>query len=65
MEVLRCSPLWENEGNARRLWLLKKEIKSFVMAGILIGYFTLAWTPYIIFEFLSLRGDVCMDKYVR
>ncbi len=53
------------EGTARRIWLLKKEMRLFGVAGILIGYFALAWTPYITFEFLSVVLQMDIDRYVR
>ena len=65
MEELRSSVLRENEGHARKIWLLKKEIRLFGMAGILIGYFVLAWTPYIAFEFASIVPAEDIDRYIR
>ena len=65
MEILRCSVLWENEGHARRIWLLKKDMRLFGVAGILIGYFTLAWAPYIVFEFVSIVTGEDLNRYIR
>ena len=65
MEMLHLSSLRQNEGHARRIWLLKKEIRLFGVAGILIGYFTLAWTPYIVFEFISIVKGQDLDRYIR
>ncbi len=45
--------------------MLKKEMRLLGTAGILIGYFTLAWMPYIIFEFISVKTQHNVDRYVR
>lgn len=62
---MRWSVVRENEGHARRIWLLKKEMRLFGVAGILIGYFTLAWAPYITFEFVSIIKEEDLDRYIR
>ncbi len=67
MEILKLSVLRHHQdGQARRIWMLKKEMRLLGTAGILIGYFTLAWMPYIIFEFVSVKTHPDnVDRYVR
>jgi len=41
--------------NAARRYVVKKELKMVVVAGILLGYFAFAWIPFVVFEFYTIH----------
>ena len=41
-----------------------REMRMFRMAGFLLGYFTLSWLPFTIYEFSCILTDCSVSEYV-
>ena len=42
-----------------------RELRMFRMAGFLLGYFTLSWLPFVVYEFACIANDCDVNKYIR
>ena len=51
--------------DALRGQMFRHELKMFRVAGMLLGYFTFAWAPFVIFEFVSIVHTSEINRYVR
>lgn len=44
---------------------IRQEFKLFRMTGSLLGYFALAWLPFVVFEFISIMVSTEINRYIR
>ena len=45
--------------------LLRRELRMFKMAGLLIGYFAFAWISYAVLAFCMITIDEELDEWER
>ena len=56
----------DNSSFENRLSAWSSEMKMFKVAGLLVGYFCIAWFPFLVFAFLNYNEpELYINRFIR